>query len=208
MLSPELVVPRSDAMPVTTVRHGGVELPLFDGEDVTWSTQELQHAVRIGRPNIVRSIRLNPTIRFELAELLDITEQTFAEVAEQTDSTVIDHTWGLAVPPARVSRDDRVRYLSFFSQDLPAETALVAQVDIIQGARPVYDRFHELNSALLRHLSGLFSQYVWFDAYPRNFVQDQQGKLYLSDIEPFIIPAKDRKRPSGEIVHLTDSTAH
>lgn len=206
MHSPEFVVPRANAEPLTTVRHGGVELPLFDASDVTWGGQELKRAAQMGRPNIVRSVRFNRNLRFVLSELLDITEHTFAEVAAQTNSTVISHTWGLSVAPEYVHQNDTSHFLSHFSPDLPGNTALVAQVAIVPRARTVYDRFFELQSSLIEHLSGKSNKFIWYDAEPRNFVQDEQGNTILTDIEPFIMRSEDRKQPAGIVRHLTDST--
>lgn len=206
MLSPEFVVPRANAEPLTTVRHGGIELPLYDASDVTWDSQELKRASQMGRANVVRSVRINRNLRFVLAELLDITERTFSEVAATTNTTVIPHSWGFSVAPDSVHQNDSSHFLSYFSPDLPGNTVLVAQVAIIPRAQTVYDRFHELDAALNKHLSGKYSQYVWFDAEPRNFVQDEQGEVYLTDIEPFIMRSEDRRQPAGLVRHITDST--
>lgn len=203
MSSPEFHIPRADAQPITTVRHGGIELPLYDDTDVAWTRTQLERAAKAGRANVVRHIRLNGNTHFKLADLLDATEMVFDEVAAATHSRVVEHTWGLAVAPDYVQRDFGSHYMTYHSPHLPGMTSLVAKVAIVPHARPVFDKFNDLQRGLRDYASGaITSPYVWYDDKPQNFVQDEQGATYLVDIEPVIMRSADRRLPSGTPLYI------
>ncbi len=160
-------------------------LPLYATEDVVWGKQELKRVAESEQDNVVRYIRLKPSMHYILAELLETAEQTFESFCNDSPIAVIEHTWGLAAAPPELIEEDDSDYepLKYTSQILPGTVSLVAKVAIIKHKYPYVHDYQVITSAINRHRSNLSIKNIWTDATLGQFVQNDEG-IHLVDIEP------------------------
>lgn len=189
-------MPTETAQTFAIAKYPGLDLPVYDADaEVLSSKDEMMiAAAKAGKRHFVRTVSITGEGYDSLKQVLDTSDRELERIAELTHAEVIDHEWGLYRPGFKPLADQvpvvRPRNL------LPAGMLLVAEVEVIQNARP-------LNYIQSRRRQRVIDQY--YGNYERPvFTQGKHGDLFagqylrgysfvkrargifLADIEPIL----------------------
>lgn len=172
-------------------RYNGLELPIFEDNEVLRLNSQFKEAARQKQPNFVRRINLCYNGSTLLKACLEEVDMAFVEVAEACNAQVVQHQWGLYIPTSRH------KYTQLPTATLPEGYHLAARVNTIIESDSVFaspEDQAQLDQRLTDTYKGNFEteNLTLGDMLPRQFMVGEEAAtgqpgVWLVDIDIQIV---------------------
>lgn len=170
------------------LRTPDLNLTVFPNDTPVFHTKEqMIQAATLGAASFVRSVAIDIPRELSLQSALNLADEQMLVINELTDTTTVDHEWGLVRSTPTNTRNQR--FTRSAEHVVPKNHMLAARVEVIQGTPIDPWSFIEDTSLDTQFREAL-----------RNYEVAYRGRYYMKDVRvsQFVVP--DTPHSTGQRV--------